>query len=66
MFPRQFNNIKLYAPDPYDLILSKLERNAGYDRDDADYLFKNLGKEEYHNSTLKLWIEIFESDQNPQ
>ncbi len=85
MFPGQFKNIKLLAPDPYDLILSKLERNEGYDRDDADYLFKTekldlqtlrdryekelrpyLGKEDWHNSTLKLWIDIFESNQNPK
>ena len=27
------------APDPYDYILSRLERNTSKDRDDADYLF---------------------------
>lgn len=42
MFPRQFGNLHLFAPDPYDLILSKIERNSGKDRDDADYLFKSL------------------------
>ncbi|SRR6266849_8946297 len=40
MFPGQFKNLRLFAPDPYDYILSKLERNSGKDRDDADYLFK--------------------------
>jgi hypothetical protein len=40
MFPGQFSNLRLLAPDPYDYILSKLERNSGKDRDDADYLFK--------------------------
>jgi len=40
MFPGQFKNLRLLAPDPYDYILSKLERNGGKDRDDADYLFK--------------------------
>ena len=43
MFVKQFNNLRLFAPDPYDLILSKLERNSGKDRDDATYLFKKLG-----------------------
>ena len=81
MFPGQFKNIKLFALDPYDLILSKLERNEGYDRDDADYLFKTeklevqvlrdryekelrpyLGREDWHNSTLKMWIDIFEAN----
>ena len=32
----------LLAPDPYDYILSKLERNSMKDRDDAVYLFKKL------------------------
>ena len=40
IFPGQFRNLRLFAPDPYDYILSKLERNSGKDRDDADYLFK--------------------------
>jgi hypothetical protein len=43
MFPKQFKDLRLFAPDPYDLILSKLERNSAKDRDDAAYLFKTLG-----------------------
>jgi len=43
MFPKQFKNLRLFAPDPYDLILSKLERNSGKDRDDAANMFKKLG-----------------------
>jgi hypothetical protein len=80
MFTGQFKNLTLLAPDPYDLILSKLERNTTKDRDDTDYLFKALklkskilhdryekelrpylANEDRHDSTLKLWIEIFES-----
>lgn len=80
IFPGQFRNLRLFAPDPYDYILSKLERNSGKDRDDADYLFKNLhldskilrdryereqrpylANENRHDTTLKLWIEIFET-----
>jgi hypothetical protein len=40
MVPRQFQSLKLLIPDPYDCILSKLERNSSKDRDDAEYLFK--------------------------
>jgi|SRR5208283_1018934 len=40
MFPTMFKNLRLFAPDPYDFILSKLERNSAKDRDDADYIFK--------------------------
>jgi hypothetical protein len=80
MFPGLFKQLRLYAPDPYDFILSKLERNASKDRDDADYIFRtqklnsqilreryqkelrpNLAKENWHDGTLKLWIEIFEA-----
>jgi uncharacterized nucleotidyltransferase DUF6036 len=38
MFPGRFRKLQLYAPDPYDLILSKLERNSLKDRDDVEYL----------------------------
>jgi hypothetical protein len=37
----EFKHLKLLVPDPYDCILSKLERNSTKDRDDADYLFKS-------------------------
>jgi hypothetical protein len=40
MVPRHFKSLKLLVPDPYDCILSKLERNSSKDRDDAEYLFK--------------------------
>ncbi|HEY0702510.1 MAG TPA: DUF6036 family nucleotidyltransferase [Candidatus Acidoferrales bacterium] len=42
MLAGEFKNLRLLAPDPYDLILSKLERAGPKDRDDADYLFKSL------------------------
>jgi hypothetical protein len=79
MFPRMFKNLSLFAPDPCDFILSKLERNSAKDRDDADCIFKTkklssqilreryerelrpyLPKENWHDETLELWIEIFE------
>jgi hypothetical protein len=43
MFPGQFKFLKLCAPDPYDFMLSKLDRNGGKDRDDANYLFRTQG-----------------------
>ena len=42
MFPGQFRKLRLYAPDPYDLILSKLERNSQKDRDDVEFLARSL------------------------
>lgn len=42
MFPGQFRKLRLYAPDPYDLILSKLERNSQKDRDDVEFLARRL------------------------
>jgi hypothetical protein len=38
MFPGAFRHLRLFALDPYDLALSKLERNAPYDRDDIKHL----------------------------
>jgi hypothetical protein len=40
MFPGRFKRLRLYAPDPYDLILSKMERNSPKDREDVEYLVK--------------------------
>ena len=41
MSPGQFKHLKLLVPDPYDCILSKLERASPKDRDDVDYLFRS-------------------------
>lgn len=40
--PGRYRNLHLYAPDPYDLILSKLERNSPKDRDDVAFLAGSL------------------------
>jgi len=40
MLAGQFTNLRLFVPDPYDCILSKLDRNSTKDRDDAEYLFQ--------------------------
>jgi hypothetical protein len=59
MLPKQFKNLRLFAADPYDLILSKFERNSGKDRDDAAYLFKKPGSDtevfgERYHKVLRL------------
>jgi hypothetical protein len=77
----QFKHLRLLVPDPYDCILSKLERNGDIDVNDAEYLFRSqkldervlreryqkefrpyvIGDVARHDTTLKLWIEIFTS-----
>ncbi len=42
MFPGRFRNLRIFALDPYDLVLSKLERNSPKDAEDVEYLAKNL------------------------
>jgi len=42
MFPGAFNHLRLFALDPYDLALSKLERNAQRDRDDVKHLARTV------------------------
>lgn len=38
MFPHTFKNIRLLALDPYDIALTKIERNSPKDREDVKYL----------------------------
>ena len=40
--PRSFKHVRLFALDPYDLALSKLERNTQRDRDDVKHLARTL------------------------
>jgi hypothetical protein len=42
MFPGSFNHLRLFALDPYDLALSKLERNTQKDRDDVKHLARTV------------------------
>jgi hypothetical protein len=43
MFPgRRFKKLKILATDPYDLVLSKLERNSPKDQGDVEYLAKTV------------------------
>ncbi len=42
MFPLTFKHLRLLALDPYDLALSKLERNTQRDRDDVRHLARTV------------------------
>jgi Nucleotidyltransferase of unknown function (DUF6036) len=42
IFPRAFKHLRLLALDPYDLALSKLERNIQRDRDDVRHLARTV------------------------
>ena len=54
MFPGAFQHLRLMALDPYDLALTKLERNIERDRSDVRYLARtipfdlDLLRERYH------------------
>jgi Nucleotidyltransferase of unknown function (DUF6036) len=67
MFPGAFTNLRLFALDPYDLALSKLERNIQRDRDDIKYLARtvplDLGvlKERYQNE-FRLYLGVPERE----
>ncbi len=38
LIPGHFKNLRLFVPDPYDLVLSKLSRNMERDRQDVEFL----------------------------
>lgn len=42
IFPGAFPHLKLFALDPYDVALAKLERNIQRDRDDVKYLARTV------------------------
>jgi hypothetical protein len=42
MFPGTFRHLRLMALDPYDISLSKLERNSQKDRDDVRFLSRSI------------------------
>jgi hypothetical protein len=42
IFPKTFKHLRLLALDPYDLALSKLERNLQRDRDDVLHLARTV------------------------
>lgn len=42
MFPGAFKHLRLFSLDPYDVALSKLERNLQRDRDDVKHLARTV------------------------
>ena len=42
LFPGTFKHLQLFALDPYDLALSKIERNTERDRDDVKHLARTV------------------------
>ena len=42
MFAGEFKRLRICALDPYDLALSKLERNIQRDRDDVKHLARSI------------------------
>ena len=62
MFPQEFRNLKLCALDPYDLALSKLERNGPKDLEDVLRLAKSesfdleLFKDRY-DKEFRVYVE---------
>lgn len=42
LHPGRFKKIRLFVPDAYDLVLSKLSRNVERDRQDVEYLAKTM------------------------
>ncbi len=42
MFPNAYEHLRLMALDPYDIALSKLERNSQKDRDDVRFLARSV------------------------
>jgi Nucleotidyltransferase of unknown function (DUF6036) len=48
LFPDHFKNLRLFVPDPYDLILSKLCRNIERDRQDVEF----LARTQRHNPSV--------------
>jgi len=59
IFPGAFKKIRLLALDPYDIALSKLERNTQRDRDDVKYLARTLPMD------LRLLAQRYEEELKP-
>lgn len=61
MYPGIFKHVRLLALDPYDIALSKIERNIERDRDDVKYLASTIPfdleilKLRYHNE-LRVYL----------
>ena len=63
LFPGAHKHLRLYALDPYDLALSKLERNIQRDRDDVRYLVNTVplireALEDRYRTELRVYIGV--------
>jgi hypothetical protein len=62
LFPGEFKHLKLYSLDPYDLALTKLERNMTHDQEDVVHLAQtvpfdlNIFKQRYEEE-LRVYVE---------
>ena len=62
LYPGHFKNLRLFVPDPYDLVLSKLTRNADRDREDVRHLARtcsldpNVLRDRYQNEMRSIVI----------
>lgn len=67
IFQGEFQHIKLFALDPYDIALAKIERNIQRDRDDVKHLAKvvpfdlEILKERYEKE-LRIYLGIPERE----
>jgi hypothetical protein len=59
MFPGAFQNLRLMALDPYDLALTKLERNIERDRSDVRYLARSIPLD------MELFRERYQQELRP-
>lgn len=59
MFPGTFRHLRLMALDPYDLALTKLERNIERDRNDVRYLARTVPFD------LNLFRERYQTELRP-
>jgi len=61
MAAKQFKYLRLMVPDPYDCILSKVERNGDVDVNDAEYLFRSqkldakILQARYEKESAPIW-----------
>jgi hypothetical protein len=60
IFPGAFKKVRLLALDPYDIALSKLERNTRRDRDDVKYIARTLPMD------LTVLMQRYEEELKPR
>jgi Nucleotidyltransferase of unknown function (DUF6036) len=67
IFPGTFKHLRLFALDPYDLALSKLERNEQQDRDDVKHLARSVPLDlsvlqERYQREMRLYLGVPERE----